>query len=530
MLGRWFYSRLRSAERALREGRLDDAYAVAREAEEKSDARVRALRDGLARPLLGRARLHRQAGRHAEALADLDRLEIIGRLTPDADALRADVRRERDARNVSQAEQRDAVARAADRIRAGRLETGRLDLQNVRDDTQRQRLAQDLERRAERAHATLARAAAALDGDNVLLAIQHWQDACRRHGRSGETDAFAARLTPTLRAAITEWHRAGRLESLLAARDGVAALLSHEPTLVEEQRLLELCARAATQLAEDDLANLRHTLLRVQAVGGEVDWVRAGLNALALVSEGHEKLLATPLGLCASTPGPPHPPRAAAEPTAENSTPVRVSSPWTEPALVLVDGGGSSVLFPNDRLRIGRAGTSGPIDIALPADIHSHHADIVRRGEDYFLTAYGPAEVNHRAIDHVLLRHGDRVKLGGRARLTFEQPSSMTTSAVLRLSHRCRLAQDVSNVVLFRDVCLVGPDASCHVRTSGVDGRVVLFVREGRLHGRATNASGVGHSASVVLSSERVQDFGDVRITLKSYDAHTADPGRVTNG
>ena len=96
----------------------------------------------------------------------------------------------------------------------------------------------------------------------------------------------------------------------------------------------------------------------------------------------------------------------------------------------------------------------------IPAELKSHHADVVRDGEDYFLVAHGPVRVNRRVVTRTLLRDGDRVVLGEKAKLVFHKPSVKSGTAVLKLSHRCRLAQDVSAVVLFHDTCLIGPQAS----------------------------------------------------------------------
>jgi len=189
--------------------------------------------------------------------------------------------------------------------------------------------------------------------------------------------------------------------------------------------------------------------------------------------------------------------------------------------LMLVDGAGSFLLLPRDCVRIGRAGRDVQVDVPIPADIQAHHADITRDGEDYFLTAHGPVQVNQREVRRTLLRDGDRIVLGPKAKMVFHKPSVKSDSAVLKLSHRCRLAQDVGEVVLFRQTCLIGPQSSCHIRTADGQTQVVLFERGGRLYGREAASAGGKLGDPRELAADATYDFGEVRITLKSCDARS---------
>jgi hypothetical protein len=184
---------------------------------------------------------------------------------------------------------------------------------------------------------------------------------------------------------------------------------------------------------------------------------------------------------------------------------------------MLVDGTGSLLLLARDVVRLGRAGGLEGIEVPIPADIQSHHADIVRDGEDYFLVAHGPARVNHRKVRRTLLRHGDRIVLGSTAKMVFHKPSGKSDTAVLKLSSGCRLPQDVSLVVLFKGTCLFGPQASCHVRTREGDTRLVLFDRSGELFVRRAARDGWPTGPAEALPARKTCDFGDLRLTVKEY-------------
>jgi len=522
MFARWFHVRVRAATRAIRQGRLDDALAIARELQPTDDSDYEKLCDALAGPLEARARLHRQAGRYREALADLDHLAALNREGTDARALRRQIIEEIQAAAEQTAEERAAWRRAAAHLRAGHLETGRAELERIDNPRLREQLGAELERRAGRAERLLQQADEALARGDVLAAVRHW-DQAGREGHTAQRERLLPKLASACRELLDRWHAEGRIEALMAARSAVSALLVRDPALSDWDLLIELCGRAASQLAAADYTALRQTLLRLRAARGDVEWVRAALGALARIAEGEEQLLASPLGLYASmAPRWPAAERAGEvrtqEMSAASQSPQRDAVRLDTPLLVVVDGGGSSMLLTREQVRIGRAGSSAVVDIALPADVDSHHADVVRRGSDYFVIAHGPVEVNQRPTRQCLLHHGDVIALG-RVRLTFHKPSSRSQTAVLQLPHRCRLAEDVGSVVLFCDTCLVGPALTCHIRTRENEGQVVLFERSGVLYVRQMPEGpklGASPRAEPIVAGCTMELAG-LRFTVKPY-------------
>ncbi|HUU98186.1 MAG TPA: hypothetical protein VM487_20840, partial [Phycisphaerae bacterium] len=119
----------------------------------------------------------------------------------------------------------------------------------------------------------------------------------------------------------------------------------------------------------------------------------------------------------------------------------------------------------------------------------------------------------------------DRIVFGPKAKMVFRKPTAKSESAVLNLSDRCRLPQDVSHVVLFKDTALLGPQASCHIRTREGQTRLVLFERAGYLYARQTGSGGrpVGPAEAVRLGD--THEYGDQRVTVKRYEVR--DSGRL---
>jgi hypothetical protein len=522
MLGRWLFVRIRAAERALQEGRIDEAYAAVMQPDVREHRRGQKLLDDLVRPLLARARLHVQAGRPAEACHDLDRLKAAGRATPEVNELRQRAGEQLDAQRQENGQRRAASAQAEAKLAAGRLESGRLAIERVEDTRRRDELRARLDIRGKRSAQVLAQVRAALQRGDPLAAARHWQESVEQHGRTQETDELAAEVATACRKELDDCFARGRLEPLLATQPVVAALRALSPTLEEFGQVAALCARGAAQLGARDYAGLRETALRLRAARGDAAWIDDVLAALDKLAEARDALLASPLGLFATAAGPagpaaPGPASPALGPSFEPDPAAAALGP--RPLLVLVDGAGSNLLVPQECVRIGRAGGSRVVEVPIPADLQSHHADIERDGSDYFLTAHGPVQINQRDVHRTLLRSGDRLVLGRSARLTFHKPSVKSDTAVLELSHRARLPQDVCGVVLFCDTCLVGPQSVCHIRTREGQSQVVLFERGGRLYGREATARGGKLGDAKPLRLGETFDFGDVRVTVKSYEA-----------
>ena len=527
MFSRWNFARLKVAENALGAGRIDEAFERLNLPEMKKNRRAQELLDILAKSLTARARLHAQAGRYQAALTDLSKLEDIGRLSSEAQALRERVTQEQRQRAGRHAEKSDAFNQAAHDIRAGRLESGQLAVEHLEDASRREQLKEELDIRVRRSEQLLEQAREMLNKGNMLAACRFWEEACARHGRSQLSDNLAAELAPACQTVLEAAFKDGRLDEMRSMLATMKGLRAFSPALSGYDRLMDLSRQAARKLAEADYVGLREMLLRLQATRGATDWIVSALNPLDEIIAAHSKLLTTPLGLLGMSLHKSNDFGKAAELEKRHNEGVPLKTVYRgngltvgeQTWLVLVDGTGSVLLTMRDVIRIGRAGGHNSLEVPIAADIQSHHADIIRDGEDYFLVARGPVRVNHRQISRKLLRHGDRIALGTKAKMVFHKPSAKSATAVLKLSSGYRLPQDVSSVVLFKGTCLIGPQSSCHIRTGEGDSRLVLFERGGELFVRRAARDGRPTGEPEALPAHETHEYGDVRMTVKEYEA-----------
>ncbi len=526
MFSRWTYARLKAAENALDDGRIDEAFERVCQLDDKNNARAQKLRARVAAALLARARLAAQAGDDPGALADLGRARQLGPL--DAEAAQFEARIEQRLHGQAR-DRRDAhlrAARARRDIEAGHLETGRLGLRHVDQGRKRDQLEDELDLRARRSEQLLEQARQALSAGDALTACRFWHEAVERHGRTRHSDQLLPPLAHACREVLDRAIADGRLARFETALATAAPLLERAAALREYERAGSLIRSAAAALEGGEFDRMREDLLRLRAACPQAPWIERTLASLDALTRLRGELLSSPLGVLrgslhksggigkASAAPAGHNRGGLEETRAAHATAARLD----RPLLLLVDGTGSSLLVTQDLIRIGRAGGHERLDVPMPAELQSHHADILREGDDYFLLAHGPVRVNHRPATRVLLRHGDRITLGATARMTFHKPSAKSATAVLNLSSRCRLAQDVSSVVLFRDTCLLGPQAVCHLRTREGDTRIVLFEHHGDLHVRRAGRDGRPTGPAHPLPLDQTREVGDLRLTVKEYD------------
>lgn len=534
MFRRWSYVRMRAAEQALRNGQIDEAFERLRNAELPTTQQAAKLSEEVCDALLARARLAAKAGNVQPALDDIAKAALMAPLDADARALQARLIDELGTIQRQVASD-DANRRAAeDRLRAGRLESAHQAAQRLHDPHARERLQQEFDQRRQSVDRALQQARDALAAGDLVAACGRWQEAVARHGLTAPAQQFLAEILQPYMQQIAAWFQAGRLDLLDAVLASTAALRRQSPLLRPGDGLAVALREAAARLRAGDFAALGPALSRLRALHGEAPWLVAAQRSLDELTSAYERLMASPLGQLVGEPGRTMSPTGMSEAWAGTLPTVAPQShsavagrgaPLDRGLLLLVDGTGSALLLARSRATLGRAG--GSADVPIPADILAQHADIERRGEDYVLTALGPARVNGAVVRRARLRDGDRVTLGDSASLVFLKPTGMSETAVLRLSARSRLAQDVSTVVLFGGLCLVGPQRTCHIHTREGDSRIVLFDRGGELFVRRAGRDGRPTGPAEPLPLEKSCDFGDLRLTAKRYSASAGEASAV---
>lgn len=517
MFGNWNNARVKAADRALQDGRLDEAVDRLIAIQDRKGHSLETVLDDAARALAARARLQAQAGRPQDALADLNKLQQLGKLDAESAALAQRLGADMRVQAADQNQAAEAAAVARQRLGAGALDSVREALNGVGDPVLRKPLEQELTTRQRRIQERLEQARAAFAKCDIAVALRHWNEALQI-GRTRECDDLAHQLGTSVLQALEEAFRAGKLDRWSGLAAQARPLAAFVPQVRERLALASQIEAAGKRLGANDFAALKPDLLRLKAAGG-ARWIEDALKALDQIEDLRAALLAGPLGLAfiGNSTLTPQNARGVAATDPLRGDADHASAPARDPLLMLVDGAASVLLVFNDVTRIGRLGGGAAVEVPIPGDLLSHHADIVRAGEDYFLVAHGPATVNAAPVARVLLRDGDRIRLGGNTQFVFRAVSQRSESAALLLSSRARLEQDVSQVILFKTTCLIGPQSHCHLQVRDTRERLVLFERQGRLFLRNAAETGLAINPVAALPLDATTQFGELRLTVKRF-------------
>ena len=500
MLGRLFTTRLRVAENALRQGRLDDAFRIAIDPHIREHRRGAALVRALTERFIERAREHFAADRFSDALRDLDRANTGGLAQDRIAELRAQINTVAAEAARRQHSRHGRLADARRRVAEGSLVAGQRILDAAsQGDAEAAKMKRDI---AMRDH----EASEIFEQVQRLVRDEQWVAAVERLAKAKTLDPhdpqcaklegdLCARVLKSARQSLKDGRVQRAADQLVCLGDLGQAL----PAKREVEEMMQLVHQAGDALRRGDYAGAVRLTMRLQHLAPGIGWVTKAVRQLGSIEEMVTALRAGPLGAFESTPPPaPQAPQVPvegaphlAETIALASTP-RPTGALPDKLLLLVDGGGSYLVLRKDRVSIGRAATSNPADIALFSDLADRHADIARVDDDYFLFGPHEVEVGGKRTAHQLLRDGDRVVLGRKAKFTFRLPSRKSPSATVDLSETSKLPNDVRRVVLFAKNATIGYGKGHHVQCQMVRNPLVLFERDGalwvRLSGRGSAA------------------------------------------
>lgn len=520
MFGQLTFMRLKSAEKALRSGRLDEAYRIATAPDLRNHKKAAPLVTELAERYFERARDHFRSDRFQDALMDLDRAEVseelkdrIAELRGHVQAVAAEERRKEHLRQ-------DRLQQAARRIQDGSLAAGRLILEGASEnDLAAEHLRRVVGRRSEEVEEILGQAA-------HLIAQNQWAAAVARLKRARTVDAHHPNLVrlesdlgEKIIAKVHEALNAGRLAraaDTLALLSGLAADSGARRELAEALRLAQ---EAAGCVNAGRYADARRHALALERMFPDASWVGAVLEQIRGIDELKTALLAGPLGERVSGGVPAEPAPAPRGSMNETVAAPRLAAGLSDRLLLLIDGGGSFLILRGPRATIGRAASSHPADVPVYSDLAEFHAEIARVDDDYFLISARDIEVGGKITRHELLRDGDRMVLGRKGKFTFRLPSRQSLSAAVDLSDTTKMPNDVRRVLLFHQHATIGNGPTAHIRVNRAAGRLVLFERSGALWLRK-KSDGHADSETKPLSPGEPVEMAGLRLVLEPWKTH----------
>ncbi|UCE61510.1 MAG: hypothetical protein JSU63_07125 [Phycisphaerales bacterium] len=522
MLGQLLFVRLKAAEKALKEGRLDEAFRLATTPDLAAHRRGQAVLNALTDQFVERARAHYRAERFAEALMDLNKAEAggimkdeIAELRRQVEVVSTEVQRNRQSRH-------DRLGAVRKRIEEGSLAAGRKMLEEASaHDHAAEDLRREIEVRADDADRLAAAAEKLITQGQMAGAAERLRRARKIDAHHEATTKVEAKLCDRVfenaRAALTKG-RIGRAEDELACLGDLGDAL---PAKRELKDLLTVAQQASRCLLSGDHAEARRHLMSLDRLLPKAAWVGQAVKQLRQVEELRTELLAGPLGENVDLPVESEKPAAklaSLDDTVAIPSPARSKGSLPDRLLLLVDGGGSFLVVCGDNASIGRAASGTPADIPIFSDLAERHANIARVDEDYFLFGSRDVEVAGRKTRHQLLRDGLRIVLGRKAKMNFRLPSRKSLTAVLDLSDTTKMPNDVRRVIMFHQHATVGAGSNAHVFCRHAESPAVMFERNGSLWIRPLR--GGAHEAQALKLGEPVEICG-ASLVLEPWKINT---------
>lgn len=530
MFSQLHFVRLKAAEAALKEGRYDDVLRMVTAADLQGNQRATAIRQQLADVLLERARAHYHADRYREALSDLNLATVTGFRVDEVKELRHYVETVAAEQQRNDHARRDQLDNARRRVERGSLAAGEKLLKGApRDDSQANRLKDEVKQRSEDVSALVKQIKESIKTSQFAAAALKLKQA-RGIDRS---NSDLVRLEADLCSKVVDTTRKSLIEGRLSrAADELACLdtLGDDlPSKREMVDLLSIAGQAGAALREQRFGEAKSKAMALARLLPKANWLGNTIAQLEHAEEVLAALHAGPLGepanllmtfLPGGAPstgrhGQPRLAETQALPAAGRQKRRTTDDPGAagqgfsgQQSLLLVDGGGSYLIIRGDNVSLGRAAAARPAMVPIFSDLAEQHATIQRNEDDYFLSSTKPFEVGGRKLTYHLLRDGDRVMLGRKAKFTFRVPSRRSSTAVLDLSDTTKMPNDVRRVVLFRRHATLGSGRSAHISCRHANPPLVLFERDGRLHVRPKNDGHVAPDAMPLSMGQPVEISG----------------------
>lgn len=471
---------LEKARTLIRAGQLDGAYALLTESTVRDHRQGQALLEQLTPRLLKRAEEHVAAGRLEEALADVERATVIGGKRPETLALRDQVLGELDAGKKAKNKKRALAESVRGHLRAGRLDAARDRLEELpAAATVHGELGREVTRQNEERDFLSGRIRDHLQYGELPSALQVAAQLVTQYGGATAEDELLRTVSRAATAALVESLEAADLSRARELAVKLQPLVESGYAEATWRDALDLVDEAARAVQKSDWSQARLLVGRLSSQWPTAKWINQCQEQLRIIEDGVREVRSGPLAPIAPTDGVLENSISVAQTLNERPDVASASSHAAalgdaQRWILWIDGVGSYLLLSQDRITVGRSGSSSRPTIPLNADLHGTHVEFLRVDGDYFAVARGEVRVDGKNVEKHLLADRDELLLGSRTRLTFRLPTKLSATAMLSLGSRQRLPGDVRSIVLLDEHLLIGNDGECHITVPKQSERIVL--------------------------------------------------------
>jgi hypothetical protein len=536
--------RIRQAECALADGRLDEAFDIAQTEEIRRHRHGQKLIGRLARALVQRGQENLAGNRFQPALIDCNKAEKLAGTLPEIAQLRAAVCNA--IVQDQQARQQEAlrVEQAKHHIEGGWLSVGGRILDEApASDGRAELVRQELAAARLKTEDAVSKAEQALNNGDIEEAMDIARGTAMAQSRNGRAGEMLRQIRTRAIERIRSDLEQGRVDRARSLLQRLQPLGKEGTDVAELSDALAWCRQAAQHVMAGKPGMALPLLRKVKAVCPSARWLDAAIADTKRAAEAYDELDAGPLGLAAtgdshrglpktaggsvkaeglgdgfSSPAQDYRQAALDDATRRNKQPGSSEAGDMPAKFVLqIDGVGSFVVFRDARITVGPISSSSRPMLALIADPHLPVVMLERIEGDYFIRSQTPIDVNGQSVTEKLLADGDRIALSPRCRIQFKLPNPASTSAVLMVSGARLSRPDVRQLILMDRDILIGPYANNHIRTEQVTDPVALFAQNGRLLCRTRDdilVDGASFDPNVGLAMDKPVRIGRLSVVV----------------
>ncbi len=468
--------KLRQAEVALSDGRLDEAYDLLIVPDIRAHRRGQTLTSQLVEKLKDRIREHRAADRFEAALKDCDRAYRLGGNQSDLAELKEDVLADVARSNERRTHQRRIQREAHARIDGGDLTLGHVLCEQLPDANQeRKLLSAEIQMKQQAAGKSIERAEAAISRDDFQDTVDALCEAKIHAAQNQRVKQLSRQTCQSMLGLARSDMCNGQLVSARRRLSMIERLAEQDLELATLTDILNRCEKAADCLCRRQLHEAREHLLAAGQMLSDTTWIDSTLELIETAQAAHEALQASPLSLMSAEA------KGRVEQRQSDARQAqRVPVSAASRLLVRVDGAGRLMAIAKPALRVGprRAAVDLPLQMtrSIPTLL------IERRDDDYFISTAEAIELNGQQTKSSLLSDGDQITIGSRCSIKFRMPCAASRTALLQITGSRLEPRDVRTVILMDDAFLIGPDAQAHIRVRNLQRRFAVVQREGRLY------------------------------------------------
>jgi tetratricopeptide (TPR) repeat protein len=488
--------RIKQAETALADGRLDEAFEIVRSEHVRNHYRGQKLISRLSAALVKRGRDNFDAERIQDALADCSKAEKLAGNTDEVANLRSDICSRMEQKRLREQHCSLNLAQAKRNIQAGWISAGEKILEQTDEDSSRAGIViQQANLARIQIDEVIAKSQQALQKGDLENAVEIIRQAGIADNKNEKVIEMIFKIKTAAIEKIRNDFDNGRVDLARSMWEKMLPIANGTSDMSELGMVFNYCRKASECLACHKPRESVSLLKKIKVICPNAGWLNSAIEQSLKAADILDELAASPLGLEMDSDskendglyGKPVKRTVSHDEPTSPGIPNKVSgNPHKEFSLsskfvMHVDGIGGFLVLRENKVTIGPVSSSVQPMVGLMADPNLPVAAIERIDDDYFIRSSSPIHVNNVAVTDKLLADGDHIALSARCSMKFHIPNPASATAVLQLSGSRLGRADIRQVILMDRDILIGQNRGNHIQAESLEETITLFAQNERL-------------------------------------------------